>query len=92
MGGSGMRADARREVKRTARELYRDRRISLEMAVWAMKNAGYTKEETAEWLKLTGENMDGRGKKTGKLRGFTGTGIAPEINATGRRTKSYDNR
>jgi hypothetical protein len=39
-------------VKQTARELYQDRRISLKMAVWAMKNAGYTHEETAEWLGL----------------------------------------
>jgi hypothetical protein len=35
-----MKADTRREVKRTARKLYRDGRISLEMAVWAMKDAG----------------------------------------------------
>jgi hypothetical protein len=47
-------------VKQTARELYRARRISLETAVWAMKNAGYTREETAEWLQI-GEY--GSGKK-----------------------------
>jgi hypothetical protein len=23
------------------------------MAVWAMKNAGYSREETAEWLKIS---------------------------------------
>jgi hypothetical protein len=39
-------------VKQAAREFYQAGRITLEMAVWAMKNAGYTKEETAEWLKL----------------------------------------
>jgi hypothetical protein len=39
-------------VKQMARELYRDRRISLETALWAMKNAGYTREETAEWLEI----------------------------------------
>jgi hypothetical protein len=39
-------------VKQAAREFYRDGRINLEMAVWAMKNAGYTREETAEWLEL----------------------------------------
>jgi hypothetical protein len=37
-------------VKQTALKLYRDRRITLEMAIWAMRNAGYTREETAEWL------------------------------------------
>jgi hypothetical protein len=62
-----MKADARREVKRTARKLYRARRISLEMAIWAMKNAGYTKEDTAEWLKLTGENTDGRSNENRKI-------------------------
>jgi hypothetical protein len=41
-------------VKQMARELYRDRRISLETALWAMKNAGYTREETAEWLEISG--------------------------------------
>jgi Asp-tRNA(Asn)/Glu-tRNA(Gln) amidotransferase B subunit len=61
-----MRADTRREVKQTARKLYRDGRISLEMAVWAMKNAGYTREETAEWLELTEENRDGRNNENKK--------------------------
>jgi hypothetical protein len=42
----------KREVKQMARKLYRDRRITLETAIWAMKNAGYTREETAEWLEL----------------------------------------
>jgi hypothetical protein len=37
------------------------RRISLKMAVWAMKNAGYTREETAEWLEL-------KNKKEGTLK------------------------
>jgi hypothetical protein len=39
-------------VKQAARKFYQDRRITLEMAIWAMKNAGYTREETAEWLEL----------------------------------------
>jgi hypothetical protein len=37
-------------VKLAALELHQARRISLETAVWAMKNAGYAREETAEWL------------------------------------------
>jgi hypothetical protein len=40
------------DVKEAARELYQDRCISLEMAIWAMKNAGYTREETVELLGL----------------------------------------
>jgi hypothetical protein len=36
--------EQKQEVKRTARKLYQDGRISLEMAVWAMKNAGYTEK------------------------------------------------
>jgi hypothetical protein len=39
-------------VKEAARKLLQARRISLEMALWAMKNAGYAREETAEWLEL----------------------------------------
>jgi hypothetical protein len=39
-------------VKQAARDFYRAGRISLEMAIWAMKNAGYAREETAEWLGL----------------------------------------
>jgi hypothetical protein len=27
------------------------------MAVWAMKNAGYTREETAEWLEISGPDI-----------------------------------
>jgi hypothetical protein len=47
---------ARKEgVKQMARKLYRDRRISLKMAVWAMKNAGYTREQTGKWLGITGK-------------------------------------
>jgi hypothetical protein len=45
-------------VKQAARNLYRDKRISLAMAAWAMKNAGYTREETAEWLEISGPNPD----------------------------------
>jgi hypothetical protein len=48
----------KQNVKQTARNLYRDRRISLETAMWAMKNAGYTREETAEWLEL--EQAEGK--------------------------------
>jgi hypothetical protein len=47
----------RQEVKQTARELYQARRITLEMAIWAMKNAGYTREETAEWLELNDSKL-----------------------------------
>jgi hypothetical protein len=49
----------KQDVKQAARELYQDRRISLETALWAMKNAGYTREETAEWLGL-GEKIKKR--------------------------------
>jgi hypothetical protein len=45
-------------VKQTARKLYQDRRISLEMAIWAMKNAGYSRKETVEWLKLTSRSIE----------------------------------
>jgi hypothetical protein len=46
------------EVKPMALKLYRDRRISLEMAIWAMKNAGYSRAETAEWLELSSRPME----------------------------------
>jgi hypothetical protein len=39
-------------AKATTRELYMAGKISLEMAIWAMKNAGYSSKETAEWLKI----------------------------------------
>jgi hypothetical protein len=42
----------KQKAKQAARKFYQDRRITLEMALWAMKNAGYTREETAEWLEL----------------------------------------
>jgi hypothetical protein len=46
-------SEARRQgVKQTAMDFYLARRISLEMAVWAMKNAEFSREETAEWLEL----------------------------------------
>jgi hypothetical protein len=48
-------------VKQTARKLYQDKRISLETAVWAMKNAGYSREETAEWLELESRPMERTG-------------------------------
>jgi hypothetical protein len=54
-----MAGEQKQEVKRAARKLYRAGRISLETAVWAMKNAGYTATETAEWLKLKAENKEG---------------------------------
>jgi hypothetical protein len=34
----------KQEVKHSAREFYQAGRITLKMAVWAMKNAGYTRE------------------------------------------------
>jgi hypothetical protein len=40
-------------VKQAAKEFYEAGRITLSMALWAMKNAGYSREETAEWLDLT---------------------------------------
>jgi hypothetical protein len=48
-------------VKQTARKLYRDKRISLETAIWAMKNAEYTREETVKWLELSKENISNGG-------------------------------
>jgi hypothetical protein len=68
--------DAQRyEVQQAARKLYQDRRITLAMATWAMKNAGYIREETAEWLGLNKEekNDDGAtkictGKDSGSAR------------------------
>jgi hypothetical protein len=39
-------------TKQTARDLYQAKRITLKTAIWAMKNAGYTREEAAEWLGL----------------------------------------
>jgi hypothetical protein len=46
-------------IKEAARELRQARRISLSMALWAMKNAGYTREETAEWLGLSEKQEKG---------------------------------
>jgi hypothetical protein len=43
----------KKEVKQVAWKLYQDRRISLKMAIWAMKN-----EETAEWLELENISME----------------------------------
>jgi hypothetical protein len=45
------------EVRQTARRLCRDRRISLETAIWAMKNAGYTRKETVEWLEISDQDI-----------------------------------
>jgi hypothetical protein len=47
-------------VKEAARELRQARRISLKMAGWAMKNAGYARKETAEWLELENQPRDNR--------------------------------
>jgi hypothetical protein len=47
-------------VKHSARELYQARRITLATAAWAMKNAGYTRKETAEWLALNKPITDRR--------------------------------
>jgi hypothetical protein len=55
---SRMSEKQKQGAKQAARELYRDRRISLEMAIWAMKNAGYARAETAEWLELTTSPME----------------------------------
>jgi hypothetical protein len=51
----------KQDVKQAVREFYRDRRITLETALWAMKNAGYTREETAEWLELEEKGHRGPG-------------------------------
>jgi hypothetical protein len=48
----------KQDVKDMARKLYNDKRISLEMTLWAMKNAGYTREETEEWLKTPKEHHE----------------------------------
>jgi hypothetical protein len=42
-------------------------RIFFETAVWAMKNAGYSQEETAEWPGVTGTEADK--KRAGKQEG-----------------------
>jgi hypothetical protein len=49
-------------AKQAARDFYQAGRISLSMALWAMKNAGYSREETAEWLGLTNAKGDGETK------------------------------
>jgi hypothetical protein len=50
-----MTLNQKQGVKQEARNLYRDRRITLETALWAMKNAGYSREETAAWLEMEEE-------------------------------------
>jgi hypothetical protein len=45
------------DVKEMARKLYEEKRISLGMALWAMKNAGYTREETAQWMEQVSEGI-----------------------------------
>jgi hypothetical protein len=45
-------------AKQAARDFYLAGRITLRMAIWAMKNAGYTRMETAEWLGLTSRPME----------------------------------
>jgi hypothetical protein len=44
-------------AKQAAREFCQAKRISLEMAIWAMKNAGYSREETADWLGLKNRSV-----------------------------------
>jgi hypothetical protein len=55
-------------VKQAAREFYLAERITLEMALWAMKNASYTKKETAEWLNLAEWPIE-QEKATGGING-----------------------
>jgi hypothetical protein len=47
-------------AKQAARDLYRAGRITLETAIWALQNAGYSQEERAEWVK-SNENLKRRG-------------------------------
>jgi DNA-binding transcriptional regulator YiaG len=55
---AGVTEKQKAAVKQTAQKLYHARRITLEMAVWAMKNAGYSRKETAEWLEISKEDLD----------------------------------
>jgi hypothetical protein len=48
----------KQSAKQTARKLCLAGRITLGMAIWAMKNAGYSREETAEWLELERQPME----------------------------------
>jgi hypothetical protein len=41
------------EVKITVKKMHQDVRITLDTAIWAMKNAGYSKEETIEWMGIS---------------------------------------
>jgi hypothetical protein len=45
-------------VKHTAREFYQAGRITLGMAAWAMKNAGYTREDTIKVLDLDNNSVE----------------------------------
>jgi hypothetical protein len=58
-----MKEAERQGAKQAARDLYRAGRITLETAIWALENAGYSREKAAEWLETT---EDGEGKINGK--------------------------
>jgi hypothetical protein len=45
-------------VKQMARKLYLAGRITLGMAAWAMKNAGYTREDTIKALDLEKKSVE----------------------------------
>jgi hypothetical protein len=45
-------------AKQAAKEFYQAGRITLKTAIWAMKNAGYSREETVEWLELAKQPID----------------------------------
>jgi hypothetical protein len=47
-----MSDEQKQGVKQAAKDFYQAGRITLSMALWAMKNAGYSKEEAASWLGL----------------------------------------
>jgi hypothetical protein len=51
----GMTLRQKEGVKKIARKLYRDGRISLAMASWAMYRAGYADEAVAAWLSPIGD-------------------------------------
>jgi hypothetical protein len=50
-------------AKQAVQELYRAGRISLKMAIWVMKNAGYSRKETEEWLEMESRPMEKTGEK-----------------------------
>jgi hypothetical protein len=56
--GSRITKTRKEGVKQAAWEFYQARRITLEMAIWAMKNAGYTREETIKALNLGKKSLE----------------------------------